>query len=471
MVERNLTKEQREKYNKLLANKGREAAEAYKSKIVESSKPSPTTEKKTKLSASGKQLKKDFKESTKIGEDLGLFDENTISSPGISALTDPNNPAFIGKPSQAENKVIADLQASSDFYTNPDGSPKVLDLENEAITKLNQAFEVAGIRSPEITSLIGQIQRQYEDSGVKTPEMTEALDLMRKNVDEASREDPRLTNALSIMEQGLMGLNAPENQALREKSRAELNGRIESSKRTLEDSIARNRVSGGASLAAMRQLDQLGITATQQAEQDVLLKNIDVQDTRRKNYADTLLQNDSNLKGAKNSALSTYGGTLNATESRLNQEKLAAGELFSNTVGQDERSRRENQTRLAGDIAQTSVQVADAAARRKADAQKAVSELVQNGEMERAKRLIETLGLDIDISKFNSEEKTAKQGGKVALYTGVKGLNIANKTADATIAELGRTGGGGGTPPLPSTDKVDAALDAIAEEARRRGRN
>jgi hypothetical protein len=115
--------------------------------------------------------------------------------------------------------------------------------------------------------------------------------------------------------------------------------------------------------------------------------------------------------------------------------------------------------------------VGNAAEQRLADGRKAVMEYVQQGDLARAKLLNETLGLGIDIDKFNSGEKTAKQGAKVSWYSGAKGIGIADRTAKATeklATGSGRGGSGddgGGTPDSSGiTDRIKEIEDAVRRQ-------
>ena len=92
---------------------------------------------------------------------------------------------------------------------------------------------------------------------------------------------------------------------------------------------------------------------------------------------------------------------------------------------------------------------------------------VQAGDFARAQALIDATGLDIDISKFNSGEKTGKQAAKVGWWSAGEGVKIAQQTADATekLANPGNGGGGGGDD-RPSNDdgpSTQGILDRINE--------
>lgn len=481
MKDRTLSKNQRAKFNKILANKGKEAADAFKKKIAdgddtggddtgdnegEGSQREPR-KRKDRLSKSGKAIRKDIKESTKIGNELGLFDEQLIDSPGNNALIDPTNPAFIKNPSEAEKVEIERQRKTAESFTNPDGSPKVLDVEREGINILLDAAKKAGIQTPDMVELVGKVKKQYDDAGVRTPEMKDALNVMKQNVTNAGLEDERVTRAAATMEQGLMGYDEAQNQRLREKSQREVKGKLASAQRNLEDSVSRNRVTGGASLAAQRQLDQMSMQSADEAEQDLLAANVDVQDKRRNEFADYSLSIDEKKKAAVQNATSTYGTAVANSDKNLADDKLGAGRLYADTVGEDERSRRATSASLSTSAGQLAGQVGQVAGQRKLDAERQVAEYIQKGDLARAQALNDALGLNIDVQKANAAEKAAKQGAKVAFYTGTKSVEIADKTADATIdiANQDKSSGDGrrseSDEPKPDTSEISGRLDDV----------
>lgn len=100
----------------------------------------------------------------------------------------------------------------------------------------------------------------------------------------AGQRSQQMKDILGMMQQGLAGLNSQENTALREQAMRSLDQQLATSMRQTEISGARGGVRGAARAAQTENL--LTDRQNQQGniEQDLLVKNIDIQDKRRNDY-------------------------------------------------------------------------------------------------------------------------------------------------------------------------------------------
>lgn len=471
MVERLLTQEQRQKYNRLLATKGKQAADEFKSKVTASDDPAPKDPKPKKKGGGGlppedKKFLKELKNTKKVGEKAGLTgNPDLIESPAVDALTDPNNPAFIGAPSEAERKSRDDLQKGVDALTNPDGTPKISQPAQEGLDALKDLMEKVGLQSPEMADFIKKLSDNYDTAGERPEDVKAALEMAKNNVEAAGKEDPRLTNLFSVMEKGLMGLSAPENQAMRESMTREIQGDYVAKQRKLNDVLARSRVTGGAALSAMNKNDKDNSDRLAKAEQDLLLKNIDIQDKRRGEYGDALMTNDANLKTAKNAAVLGYTTALNQATANESDAKAKAGTLLSTTLTNDEQTRLNAKVSATGNFGNAQVQASANAQEAQARAREAAAKYIQDGDYHRAELLLKSVGLSLDVEKYNQDKKTADKTAVVSLYTGKKGIDIADQTAktnEKLVSQAG-SGGGGGGGGEPDTSGVEEAANNLEE--------
>lgn len=125
------------------------------------------------------------------------------------------------------------------------------------------------------------------------------------------KRSDEMKQVLGIMQQGLSGLSAPENQALREQAQKSLDTQYQTSLHQQQLSAARSGVRGGAATAQAQNLDQMRINAQGDMEQKNLVDNIAIQDKRRSEYANQ-------VSGQEDKE---FGRVKDATD-RLNKDKL-----------------------------------------------------------------------------------------------------------------------------------------------------
>lgn len=135
-----------------------------------------------------------------------------------------------------------------------------------------------------------------------------------------------MTDILDMMKQGLAGLSAPENTALREQAQRSLDQQYQTSLRQLQMSQARGGARGAAASAQQSNLDRQRMDEQNNLEQDLLVKNIDVQDQRRNAYQQALSGDEQvrakKLQDAKDYLLKKQG--INLDQSNAEQSSKLA---------------------------------------------------------------------------------------------------------------------------------------------------
>lgn len=308
---------------------------------------SDSGEKTVKLSKDAEVVKKNTQEGKNLTNILG-FDKplSTISTElpedqkayieAVKSLTDPNSAAFVGKRSDEEKGALSNLQnlVGQSSQRTPE--------EQKALSSLEGILSTAGQRSLESSDLLNQMKNRVATAGQRSTEMQDTLNLMKS---------------------GLAGLNAQENQALREQAQKEVDRKYQSA---IEDFQNQSRLSGmgGASRAGLRNARRDALGAQADLEQKNLLNNVNIQDQRRQAYANTLGTQENSENQRYMDAINAYRSQLSGTEqNEFNQKALAAqnyasgvndftNNLFNrqttaannyanqvNTLGQNERAR------------------------------------------------------------------------------------------------------------------------------------
>lgn len=291
--------------------------------------PKAEEKKEIKLDKSEQKVLKDVKGGQGITNQLG-FDKplSRVSTDtpedqkayieAVRALTDPSSAAFVGKRSDEEKGAVAQLQKM--MTESGQQTPE----ERAALDSLKGVLDKAGVRSGEMTELLAGMKDKVATAGQRSAEMKETLDLMKG---------------------GLAGLNAPENQALREQAQKEVDRKYQSA---VEDFQNQSRLSGmgGAARAGMRNARRDAMMAQGDLEQKNLLANIDVQDRRRNEYAQTLGQQETAEDARYRAAVDAYRSQLSDTEKEEFDQRAGAAANYAAGVN-DYTSNRFNRMNTA----------------------------------------------------------------------------------------------------------------------------
>lgn len=324
----------------------KKAGKSGKSKNTEQNQSGKSTD-TVKLSKDAKSVLKNTKEGQALTNLLGI--DKPLSTIGtelpedqkayieaVKSLTDPSSASFVGKRSDEEKGALAGLQdlVNKSSQRTPE--------EQKALSSLEGILSAAGQRSAETSDLLSQMKNRVATAGNRSAEMQDTLNLMKS---------------------GLAGLNAQENQALREQAQKEVDRKYQSA---IEDFQNQSRLSGmgGASRAGLRNARRDALGAQADLEQKNLLNNVNIQDQRRQAYANTLGSQETSENQRYMDAINAYRNQLSGTEqNEFNQRALASqnyasgvndftNNLFNrqstaannyagqvNTLGQNERAR------------------------------------------------------------------------------------------------------------------------------------
>lgn len=237
----------------------------------------------------------------------GILPENgplpTIGS--LSALTGPLT-ELAGGDQDLLQALLAGLTSAEMFF-----SPGSLGRVNEIIApqeikfhnQLEQQAASAGGRTqaaqqaldllrgqttqgmtPEMQKLLQQRQQEVDFARKGDPNLQRALAQRQAEVDFARKTDPNLAAALERRRGGLEGLNAQENQALREQGTSALNRGFQSALRGVAQGRAGSGVSGPAAGLAFAPVTGQFLDAQRGLERDVLLANVDEKNRRLREF-------------------------------------------------------------------------------------------------------------------------------------------------------------------------------------------
>lgn len=104
----------------------------------------------------------------------------------------------------------------------------------------------------------------------------------------AGQRSDEMKEVLGIMKGGLAGLNAVENQSLREQAQREVDRSYQNEQYALQKMSGGGKLRGGALASSLADISSRRQGAQSNLEQDLLVKNIDIQDQRRRDYSSLL---------------------------------------------------------------------------------------------------------------------------------------------------------------------------------------
>lgn len=112
---------------------------------------------------------------------------------------------------------------------------------------------------------------------------------------------------LGKLASGMDGLTAAENQGMREQAQREVDRQYQGALRNLATQQARSGVRGASATAQNINTERARGQQQSELEQDIMLKNIDIQDRRRGAYADYLAGTEASEFGRRMDAEGMYG--------------------------------------------------------------------------------------------------------------------------------------------------------------------
>lgn len=157
----------------------------------------------------------------------------------------------------------------------------VLTPAQAAQEKVNRGFELARQISPEV---FGQNYLGRLDEG----KLTQGFGNVLNNYQSLSSTSTDTGDLLSRMKAGLSGLQSPELTAMRDRGSLELRRQYQSGLSALNRYRGASGLGGGVNLAAVRNLNRDRMLGAGQNEQDLMLKNVAVQDARTQAYGSAM---------------------------------------------------------------------------------------------------------------------------------------------------------------------------------------
>lgn len=165
-------------------------------------------------------------------------------------------------------------------------------------------------------------------AGNRSDETKWSIEALQKQVENSGKRSEEMKKVLGLMEQGLAGLSSQENQALREQAAREVDREYQNAVRQLSQAQAKRNVFGASATAQMRNLNKDRMDTQSKMEQDLLVKNIDIQDRRRGEYAQTLGGQEQSEWQRTADSLTAYGqGTQQAEADEWSRAMDARNEL------------------------------------------------------------------------------------------------------------------------------------------------
>lgn len=340
--------------------------------------------------------------STETPEDQKAFIES------LRQLADPSSAAFVGKRS---------------------------DEEKGAISSLKDLMGKAGEQTPEEAKALSSLEGIMNSAGIRSDEMKGVLSSLKDRVATAGQRSSEMQSTLDLMKQGLAGLNAPENQALREQAQKEVDRKY---KAAVEDFQNQSRLSGmgSASRAGMRNARRDALGAQADMEQKNLLANIDIQDSRRKDYANTLSEQETNEDQRYRNAIDAYRDQLSGTEKTEFDQRQGATRDYASGVNDYTANKFNRMNTATNNYANTVGQYGTNERAR-------VNEALQNY----GGSLTDRNNYFLDTSKVNLGQERTDRAAAVQSALGFAGLSETERARRRALRDSKRRGGDGRTNP------------------------
>lgn len=264
---------------------------------------------------------------------------------------------------KAQNKVKRDVEGGRNLdsilgLTDP-LSRVSTDLPEDSLAYLNAVKSFAdpnseafvGRRSQEESDALGGLKSLSEKAAETQPEEQKAITTLEDVVARAGQRSSDMQSTLDLMKQGLAGLSAPENQALREQAQKEVDRKLQSAIGDIQNRARSMGTRGGSVNAALRNARRDAMGAQADMEQKNLLANIDIQDRRRNDYAGTLGDIEGREFDQRAGAADSYAGAINNfMANRFSRMNTASNNYFSGVrdLNDSERNRTADATASYG---------------------------------------------------------------------------------------------------------------------------
>lgn len=164
--------------------------------------------------------------------------------------------------------------------------------------------------------------------GGRSDQTKNYIEGLQHQVENAGKRSEELRSVMSLMQGGLAGLNSQENQALRETAQQEMNRSYQGAVRKLSEAQVKGNVMGASRTAQMANEGRALQDRKGEFERDLMVKNIDIQDKRRKDYLGAVTGAENDEWTRTKTALDDYGSAVQGAEqSEYQKTQLAQGHL------------------------------------------------------------------------------------------------------------------------------------------------
>lgn len=169
----------------------------------------------------------------------------------------------------------------------------------------------------------------------RAPEVQDLINQQSAMADFAGERSQEVQQGIQLAQQGLGGLTAQENDALRAQATRGLDRNFLASQRALANAQRRAGVMGAAGTAQFRDLAFQQGQAQRDLERDILLQNIAIQDQRRNAFNNLMQQVESREFGQQQQALGQLQGlTQQARGDELARQQFNIGQQANLLQGQ-----------------------------------------------------------------------------------------------------------------------------------------
>lgn len=376
---------------------------------------------------------------SQLGTDIPEDQKALIES--LRQLGDPSSEAFVGKRGQQESDALNTLKGISDEAGST--SPE----ETLALDSLKSLMSGAGQRSKETSDLLGSLGGDFAKAGERSADTTDIISQAKARAATAGNRSTEMQETLRLMEQGLAGLNATENQALREQGQREVDRKFQSAVDGLQNA-ARTTGLKSSLRAGTRNARKDAMMAQGDLEQKNLLANVDVKRNAKLDYSDLLGKQEQSEFNRGDTAFNTYGNLVGDAETREGNRRIGAGNVYANALGGAEANEFDQRNRTTNAYAGAVNDFTASRFNRRTNAADAYSGRVNdlaNNERGRVNDALGNYGNSIadrnafflDSSKVNLGQERADRAAQIQSSLGLAGL-AENETARQRALRQGK---------------------------------
>lgn len=326
MADRILGPKQRARYEKILRNKGQDAARAYRQKIKQQKTPTTTTKTTTAASTTGGKGNRFLKlwdayqdarargEGDKFLLEHENFARNIEKNDSTGGDTNSNVGDTIGETggnnSTEDSTDLAAIQADLDEILKSGEQYADRFVDKYYDPTLEKRLQIDEGTSKDIQNLIDSLREYKERAGQYTGYEKSSLDMLKRAAEQ--------------------GYSAPEVQAMREQGMDELNRQYLTAMREQAAAQRRGGVRGAAGAAQMQDLNIGRQTAAGNLERDLVIQNAETQQARKEAYGTAVRGTESTRASREATAQGMYAGAMTDEEMARRQREAYNRSIINN---------------------------------------------------------------------------------------------------------------------------------------------